>query len=443
MSLASGESKSTGSKKSWWPLSWGARFTIALTGTVVLWWWITNWMRSSQVWTAHTAWGGIWIFLKLFLVPLLCLLFLIGTVKLLWEQRFFLVQWLRLTNKQQGLFTAIFIAGTVLTLGIYHMAQTLSPFQAMRLYSVSYFAFLVAWISTFCWISLRNGQLEVQPQSEAAEVGEGRTAGLRRWWSVRENRLSSLSLFIILLAFATPGRLVENLAWSVGLVIAYQVYLRRYGWVVSLATHGRYGGALWLDRACLWLPGSGSSLKGFILLEAGRNREAQACTRRMALDESGKPLFANYEFYYYTQALSNGGGESEAQPLFEAAIQLPQTSPHFHVGLVVCLLDQKKDESRALELMEQVLSAWGTGRGERPALALRIALHAWALASCLRREEAESRLQEALTGSDEFKSRDRAWLHYYAGKTYLSLGSQQRARAAFQEANTLHPYGGI
>jgi len=373
---------------------------------------------------------------------LLDLFFLGWTAKLLWEQKLFLVQWNRLTDRQQAFFSAIFVVGTMLYyVGIHFAAHIILPSVVREIYLKSYFGFIVIWVSSFCWVSHRNAKLGTSVDSSEKREDGRKTEGLRRWWSAEENRINFLSVFIIALALVNPGSLRENLAWAVGIVILVQLLVRLRGWIVGLAFRGRYDWAIWLNRMFYWAPGYGRSFEGWILAEAGRDHEAEEMLRPLAFDESGQPRITSKEFYFYTQSLSNGGEEAKAQLLFEAAIQVPQTLPYFHIGLVVCLLDQKKDVTRALELMEKVLSTWP--ESVRSKQAHRIALHAWALACCGRHEEAESRLQGALADSGEFESRDLAWLHFYAGKTWRSLGNPAKARASFQEATNCRPHGNV
>jgi tetratricopeptide (TPR) repeat protein len=219
--------------------------------------------------------------------------------------------------------------------------------------------------------------------------------------------------------------------------------LRLKRWAYEPANHGEYDTALKRNKMLLWIPGYGSSLEAMILAAAGRLAESMSCAKPRAFDPHGKPRFACDEFYYYVQGLSNNGGEAEAQPLFEAAIQLPQNSPRFHMGLATCLMDQHKEAERARGLVEQVLANANWKSPSEAMQAHRIAHHAWAFACCGRRAEAEAKLEEAMAGCDAFEIRLLAWLWFYAGKTYLALDDLEKARTAFQKANSLQPYGDI
>jgi tetratricopeptide (TPR) repeat protein len=71
------------------------------------------------------------------------------------------------------------------------------------------------------------------------------------------------------------------------------------------------------------------------------------------------------------------------------------------------------------------------------------AIGAWALAACGRREEAETRLQEAFAESDSFSKDDLAQLLNSKGSAWQALGDGERSRAAFQQALAVFPYGSI
>ena len=81
MSLASGESKSSGNKKSWRPLSWGVRFTIAVTGFIVT---FGLMLRGGTEYVGNTPIQ--WLLAKTFLEGAVLLFFPLWVVKLLWEQ---------------------------------------------------------------------------------------------------------------------------------------------------------------------------------------------------------------------------------------------------------------------------------------------------------------------------------------------------------------------
>jgi tetratricopeptide (TPR) repeat protein len=64
-------------------------------------------------------------------------------------------------------------------------------------------------------------------------------------------------------------------------------------------------------------------------------------------------------------------------------------------------------------------------------------------AACGRREEAETRLQEAFAESDSFSIDDLAGLLNSKGSALRALGDSERSGMAFQQALTVFPHGSI
>jgi tetratricopeptide (TPR) repeat protein len=138
---------------------------------------------------------------------------------------------------------------------------------------------------------------------------------------------------------------------------------------------------------------------------------------------------------------------SVAQPLLDAAVLASQKSgDYLRFSLAECLLSQNKEADRALDLVEQVrvnLNSKSHSKQDRLRLAQCNAISAWALAACGRREEAETRLQEAFAESDCFSKDDLAGLLNSKGSAWQALGDSERSRAAFQRALAVFPYGSI
>jgi tetratricopeptide (TPR) repeat protein len=135
------------------------------------------------------------------------------------------------------------------------------------------------------------------------------------------------------------------------------------------------------------------------MLVAGRYSEALELLKDSAFDEKGSPLLKSRYLYYYAIALISEEKYSKAESLLEAAVVASQKKEDYlSFSLAECLLSQKKESNRALDLVEQVrinLNRKSHSKQHRLRLAQCNAISAWALAACGRREEAETRLQEA------------------------------------------------
>ena len=213
---------------------------------------------------------------------------------------------------------------------------------------------------------------------------------------------------------------------------------------VALAMRGDYEGALSIGRNWLRSDVYGRKFQGWVMLEAGRYSEALALLRPVAFDSKGRPQTKNISLYFYAIALMNEDKEAEAQQLLETAVSVPQKTDYFSFALADCLLSHKKEVPRAREIIEQILAKLRLKQnpaGQREFFVQCTAVHAWALASCGRHEEAEARLREVSDESIGFKARDKAGLWHLAGVTWQVLGDRENARAAFQTALTLHPFG--
>ncbi|MGA3079809.1 MAG: tetratricopeptide repeat protein [Terracidiphilus sp.] len=269
------------------------------------------------------------------------------------------------------------------------------------------------------------------------------------WLGIRDHWMLIALILVLASDFIDLPRwrriIVTNVLFLGVLLLLLAVSMARRKTVLQ-ALLGRFDQALRWNRWLCWIPGYGGSLEGWILLEAGRYSEAQAATKPLAFDKHGNPRLANWQLLYYAMALSHQGKGAEAQDLLEAALRLKPKIGRFHLGLADCLLEQGKDPETARALLEQVQANWqeeSDTSGRRAKQALREARYAFALAGCAGRVEAILHMLQASAGSATFISRDRAWLRYYAGETWRALGDTEKARAAFEEASELHPYGQV
>ncbi|MGA2218386.1 MAG: tetratricopeptide repeat protein [Terracidiphilus sp.] len=214
--------------------------------------------------------------------------------------------------------------------------------------------------------------------------------------------------------------------------------------VVVLMSQGKYDEALRMNGVLSKFPGYGPSLAGPILFSAGRYPEARAAVKPQAFDERGQPRLTSLELYTYALALTNDDMNAEAQQLLEAAVRVPQRTGSFHVALVTCLLDQRKEPERALQLMEQAMTNWPEPVAtplQQADHAKRLARYAWTLAACGRRKEAETKLDEAFAAVASLPDTDRAGVKYFAGETWRTLGEWRKARTALDESLLLSPTG--
>jgi tetratricopeptide (TPR) repeat protein len=216
---------------------------------------------------------------------------------------------------------------------------------------------------------------------------------------------------------------------------------------ISSTTLGDYDEALRISRKWLRAETYGPKFQGWIMLAAGRYSEAVELLKDSAFDEKGHPLLKSQYFYYYAIALMCEEKYSEAQPLFEAAVAASQkTEVYLRFSLAECLLSQHNEANRALALVEQVRTNLNRGphsKQDRLRLAQCNAIGAWALAACGRREEAETRLQEAFVESASFSKDDLAGLLNLKGSALRALGDSDRSRTAFQQALEVFPHGSI
>ena len=85
MSLASVETKSSHKRASWPPLSWGVRFAIAVTGSVIAWWWRISWINGVQIPAESIPGGPIFLAVPLILCSVMSIMLPLWTLLLLTE----------------------------------------------------------------------------------------------------------------------------------------------------------------------------------------------------------------------------------------------------------------------------------------------------------------------------------------------------------------------
>ena len=180
------------------------------------------------------------------------------------------------------------------------------------------------------------------------------------------------------------------------------------------------------------------------MLEAGRYSEAVELLKDSVFDEKGHPLLKSQYLYYYAIALMGEERYSTAEPLLDAAVHAQKTADYLSFSLAECLLSQHKEAKRAFDLLEQVrinLTKNSGSNQHRLRLAQCNAISAWSLAACGRREEAETRLREALAEPDSFSKDELAGLLNSKGSVLRELGDSEGSRAGFEQALAVFPYG--
>jgi tetratricopeptide (TPR) repeat protein len=211
-------------------------------------------------------------------------------------------------------------------------------------------------------------------------------------------------------------------------------------WTLHAAQEGDFDRALQRAKLTSWLPGFPKIVIGTVLLDAGRYPEAHDFLKPLAIDAMGRPRVECSELYLYALSLSNAGEEETAQQLLEAAAHAaPPSGPvKFPIGavqvaLACCLLSQNKEPERAERIIEQALLVDQSASTK----ACRLAVHAWAEASCGHANEAKAELERAFECVPEGDRRTQAAVLYAAGDMWLALGELSKARTAFESVQSL------
>jgi tetratricopeptide (TPR) repeat protein len=230
-----------------------------------------------------------------------------------------------------------------------------------------------------------------------------------------------------------------------GLLYLVAFALRRLRlWIYTVAHRGEFDRAMRLNRLAMQIPGYGGSLEGPLLFNAGKYSEALAFLKPLAFDGRGNPRFKSTDFYTYCLALNNAGKPADAEKLLDAAIrELPQADV-LKVALASCLLTQEKDADRACSLLEEAMAAPHSrmpGYQKSADEARRTARYAWALASAGRSQQANEKIQQAMTEGADLQPADRAGVLYFVGEAWRMLGHVTEARNAFNEVMRISPEG--
>jgi tetratricopeptide (TPR) repeat protein len=368
MSLAGEDTMNSKKGASWLHLSWGVRFTIAVTGSIFAWWCQIHWVNGVHSPTVSAP-GGV----------------------ILWAAPFMLCSALSILLPVWALF--------LLTKVLSRSGKLGSILSSVLLLSFS------LWIMNSLF---------------------------KDWFGAQHG---------------------GSLLWRFGIVFVAAILLyplpimRMKRKAVRLASLGDYEGAMRISKRWLRSKVYGRPFQGWIALQAGRFDEAMELMKDSAFDAKGRPVLKGQHLYFYVIALMSDEKYSEAQGLLEAALLAPhKVEPYLRFSLAECLLSQKKEAPRARDLVEKVIATL-KGRAQSAQsstfLAQCLALHAWALACCGDRKDAEAGLDDAFAVSNSLGSDDLAGLLHLKGATWRALGDSEKARAAFQQALEVFPHGGI
>lgn len=425
------------------PLNWRTQFAIALITTTALWFVTVYWAHSND--QGVTVVGITWLVFKHLFVPLLSLASLVWVFLLLFKQRFFLNQWVQLTNSQQARFSAVYVGVMLISLVAYVVAHARHSSVAPQIISDIELPIFVVWVAAFCWVAQKNS---TRPP-EAAGRGASETTTPQRavfnFWQKRELREAVISVFAFIAVFI-PLRSAESSIISGLMFLAAMQFMWSRRFSEFFLNRGAYQLALFFAAMQIWAPKQARQLKGWILVEAGQFARATTFLRSLAYGDDGNPRLQDWSYYLFATALMDDGQESAAQDLFEAALQVPQTNMNIHFGLADCLLSQGIDPRRAMNLAKECFAQdWDlyTVAQKRLVKSQCVALQAWAMAILGDSIESKKLLEKAFAESEQMQKRDLAALTHLEGVTLTALGNIADARLAFERVLALFPHGAV
>jgi tetratricopeptide (TPR) repeat protein len=451
MSIARGIAGQDGRKTSYALLreKRGLRLALAFAAVSICWGWSLNWASGRSFAGIQTMGEQLWQFAPFFLGLAVCLICLGWASKVYWDAmvRSKAVVGLKVVSEKPSkrktwiasqelkAMTTVFLAGTVMSWAVGFMSGDIAPAYARGIFLMSGAALWVVLIGAF-FNMLRS------------KAPDG------NW---RKIAPVLIALPFAALAFTAilndPSHAGERgpLYWGLGITLVAALLTIPASAVaglvpVWLVRHGKFDLALRWNCLFFWALGNNRSTEGWILVMAGHYRQALVYLKPLAFDRNGHPRLTSQEFSLYASALSIEGEDETAELLYEAAVDVPQSSGDFHFGLADCLLKQKKDSDRARKLVECVLAGIPVNprsNRQRANRAQMIAFHAWALASNGWRAEAEMRLQEVFASSSGVGKCSLAAIKLPVGDTWLTLGETEKARVSFKEALALFPFGDI
>lgn len=382
---------------------------------------------------------------KHLICPLLSLACLVWTIVLLWKQRFFMNQWLQLTNSQQAKFSGIFVIVMSLSLVAYVAARILDSNVAPHIIGDIELPFFVVWVGAFSWVAHRNSKRN--SMSFLNKKNETRGSQRSWWdsWQKREVREVIISVFALVAVFV-PSRRTESSVLSAIVFSAAMLFIWSGRLAEFLMIRGSYRLALLFAGIQVWAPQRSRLLRGLILLEAGLFTRATNVLEPLAFEADTKPRLHEWAYYLFATSLLQNEDQAAAQELFEAALKVPETHKSVQFGLADCLLSRGIDPERAIDLVQECLAQnfdIYTTAQKRLIVSQCIALHAWALAILRNSAESLKLLERAFAESNQMPPRELAALAHLKGVTLKALRDMKGARKEFERALRLFPHGAL
>ena len=441
------------------PVSWGTQLTAAILGAAFFWW-------LQDVWTRNRRFPGVNnLSERLWQIAPSLLLMALTVLCLIWVAALFIKIsiWTEPQSPADGAKTGLesptsasfgrrllyFFLFTLAVAAFYGGATMYSyahfPAEAGKVAAVTGILSLLAiFILTPRVLGFRRTEEEIVLPTVQADPTVMRRYGPPAWWTQLAAKTPTIAFLIVFFApfqsLRMSWRLVALVAvalWPLGL---HQLK----SWIYRQSRKGDPDLALRLNRICAWIPGYGTSYEGLILFDAGRNAEACEFLKPRVFNSAGQPRLESLELYIYCLALTNNGYAAVAEPLLEAAIRVKQPPDSLEIALASCLLTQRKDPVRACLLIEKVMGNPQlpiSNRGRQSDYVARLARFAWALAAAGRRDEAQSRIQDALVAAANLKNDHAASVQYFIGEAWEALEEIQKSRGAYQAAIELRPEG--
>jgi tetratricopeptide (TPR) repeat protein len=181
---------------------------------------------------------------------------------------------------------------------------------------------------------------------------------------------------------------------------------------------------------------------GYLLLFAGRHREAEDTLRRSLASAQARTSYAS-ALEYLGDALMEQGRYDEAMRSYEAAVYAFPWWRRAYRGMAETLLRQGKKPEQALEWIEKIVDFAGLSYAQRKQNGRPQddywALKAWALARLGRRSEVPDAIEKALQATNKKVLPDLAATYYRAGMAMQAISNDAAAREYLTRGADLDP----